>query len=312
MSMVLRPETSPVHIPGITLLAALAVVKAIRNVCNAQPLIKWPNDVVLGKKKICGILTEMSSELSYINYVVVGIGINANNRCFPEELKYKATSIYLETGHKQDRAQLAALAVQYFGEYYKKFIKAESLEPFISEYNSLLINMGKEVEILYGMQENADKSRTETGIARGINSDGALVVDTKHGTECVVSGEVSVRGYMAMSDIVHDAPVVLCASSAYEEKYYFNQEFAGLPQSIQDELQIMCVLYTADVGGILTLQYDTEGNLLMNVTSASDDFLFDEIGSVLKIKQIQSEKRELLESLALYYRIKFMGEELPV
>lgn len=117
-----------------------------------------------------------------------------------------------------------------------------------------------------------------------------------------------------MSDIVHDAdaPVVLCASSAYEEKYYFNQEFAGLPQSIQDELQIMCVLYTADVGGILTLQYDTEGNLLMNVTSASDDFLFDEIGSVLKIKQIQSEKRELLESLGLYYRIKFMGEELPV
>lgn len=84
--------------------------------------------------------------------------------------------------------------------------------------------------------------------------------------------------------------VVLCASSAYEEKYYFNQEFAALPQFIQEELQIMCVLYTADVGGILTLQYDTEGNLLMNVTSASDDFLFDEIGSVLKIKQIQSEK----------------------
>lgn len=90
---------------------------------------------------------------------------------------------------------------------------------------------------------------------------------------------------MDMSDAV-----VLCASSAYEEKYYFNQEFAALPRFIQEELQIMCVLYTADVGGILTLQYDTEGNLLMNVTSASDDFLFDEIGSVLKIKQIQSEK----------------------
>lgn len=103
--------------------------------------------------------------------------------------------------------------------------------------------------------------------------------------------------------------VVLCASSAYEEKYYFNQEFAALPQFIQEELQIMCVLYTADVGGILTLQYDTEGNLLMNVTSASDDFLFDEIGSVLKIKQIQSEKRELLESLELYYRVKFLGED---
>lgn len=109
---------------------------------------------------------------------------------------------------------------------------------------------------------------------------------------------------MDMSDAV-----VLCASSAYEEKYYFNQEFAALPQFIQEELQIMCVLYTADVGGILTLQYDTEGNLLMNVTSASDDFLFDEIGSVLKIKQIQSEKRELLESLELYYRVKFLGED---
>lgn len=109
---------------------------------------------------------------------------------------------------------------------------------------------------------------------------------------------------MDMSDAV-----VLCASSAYEEKYYFNQKFAAIPQFIQEELQIMCVLYTADVGGILTLQYDTEGNLLMNVTSASDDFLFDEIGSVLKIKQIQSEKRELLESLELYYRVKFLGED---
>ncbi len=115
---------------------------------------------------------------------------------------------------------------------------------------------------------------------------------------------------MAMSDIAENNPVVLCASSAYEQKYYFNQEFSALPQFIKEELQIICVLYTADVGGILTLQYDTAGNLLMNVTSASDDFLFDEIGSVLKIKQIQSEKRELLESLELYYRVKFLGEDL--
>lgn len=194
MSMILRPKISPVHISGITLLAALAVVRAVKKTCDIQPLIKWPNDIILEKRKVCGILTEMSSELDYINYAVVGIGINVNNKHFPANIEDKATSIYLETGKKQDRAQLAALTAQYFGEYYKKFIEAKSLEPFTIEYNGLLINRNQEVKILYGMQENAEANKTETGIARGINGDGALIVDTKNGTECVVSGEVSVRG----------------------------------------------------------------------------------------------------------------------
>ena len=103
--------------------------------------------------------------------------------------------------------------------------------------------------------------------------------------------------------------VVLCASSAYEEKYYFNQEFAGLPEPVKEELNIMCVLYTAEIGGILTLQFGVDGRLFLNVTSREDDFWFDEIGSVLKIKQIQSEKRELLEALELYYCIKFLKQE---
>lgn len=115
---------------------------------------------------------------------------------------------------------------------------------------------------------------------------------------------------MAMYNNTHDKAVVLCASSVYEEKYYFNQEFAGLPRAVKEELQVMCVLYTADVGGILTLQFDNNGNLFINVTSEENDFLFDEIGSVLKIKQIQSEKRELLEALELYYRIKFLDEDI--
>ena len=115
---------------------------------------------------------------------------------------------------------------------------------------------------------------------------------------------------MVMSSNNPDRAVVLCASSSYEEKYYFNQEFAGLPRAVKEELQVMCVLYTADVGGILTLQFDNNGNLFINVTSEENDFLFDEIGSVLKIKQIQSEKRELLEALELYYRIKFLDEDI--
>lgn len=103
---------------------------------------------------------------------------------------------------------------------------------------------------------------------------------------------------------------ILCAASAYEEKYYLNPDFLGLPVSIQEELQIMCVLYTADVGGILTLHFDEYGNLLMHVTARENDLLFDEIGSVLKIKQIQADKRELLEALELYYKAKFLQEDI--
>lgn len=104
--------------------------------------------------------------------------------------------------------------------------------------------------------------------------------------------------------------VILCAASAYEEKYYLNPDFSGLPTSIQEELQILCVLYTADIGGILTLHFDDSGNLLMHVTARENDLLFDEIGSVLKIKQIQMDKRELLESLELYYRAVFLHEDV--
>ncbi len=192
MSMVLRPDISPVYVPGITLVTALALVGAIKETCNASPLIKWPNDIVLGGKKICGILTEMSSEMDFINYVVTGIGINANNKYFPEEIEETATSLFIQTGKKTDRAQLAACTIDYFGRYYKKFEKAKSIEPFTNEYNNALANRDKEVKILYGMAENAKK--TETGIARGIDKNGALIVDTKSGTRHVLSGEVSVRG----------------------------------------------------------------------------------------------------------------------
>lgn len=104
--------------------------------------------------------------------------------------------------------------------------------------------------------------------------------------------------------------IVLCASSAYEEKYYLNEAFEGLPTSIKEELQIMCVLYTSDVGGILTLEYDEEGNLLFNVTADEEDLLFDEIGSVLKVKQLQNTKQELLEALEMYYKVFFLKQDM--
>ncbi|HIQ98193.1 MAG TPA: hypothetical protein IAB23_00720 [Candidatus Scybalocola faecavium] len=102
--------------------------------------------------------------------------------------------------------------------------------------------------------------------------------------------------------------VVLCGASAYEQKFYFNEDFSSLPQNIQDELQIMCVLFTEDVGGVLTLEFDENGTLDLKVSADENDLLFDEIGSALKIKQLQNDKRELFEALEMYYKVFFLGE----
>jgi len=102
--------------------------------------------------------------------------------------------------------------------------------------------------------------------------------------------------------------IVLCGASAYEQKYYFNQDFSSLPEAVKQELQIMCVLYTEDIGGILTLEFDEDGNLQFKTEALDADAMYDEIGSVLKIKQLQEEKKELLESLEMYYRVFFLGE----
>lgn len=103
--------------------------------------------------------------------------------------------------------------------------------------------------------------------------------------------------------------VVLCGANSYEEKYYLNPDFDQLPQSIKDELKIMCVLYVHDVGGILTLVFEDDGQLTLEVTSEEFDPTFDEIGSQLKIKEIQREKQELLEALQIFYKVFFLGEE---
>ena len=108
---------------------------------------------------------------------------------------------------------------------------------------------------------------------------------------------------------MYEGRVVLCVSNAYEQKYYLNEDFEGLPKTIKDELKIMCVLFTEDVGGILTLVFNEEGELCFEVTSEENDFFFDEIGSYLKIKEIQRTKEDLLEALQMYYRIFFLGEE---
>ncbi len=104
--------------------------------------------------------------------------------------------------------------------------------------------------------------------------------------------------------------IVLCGSSSYTRKFYLNREFSRLPEAIKEELQIMCVLFTEDVGGTLQLIFDAEGNLEFRTEVEEGDLLYDEIGSVLKIKQLRNEKQELLEALQMYYRVFFLGEGL--
>lgn len=102
--------------------------------------------------------------------------------------------------------------------------------------------------------------------------------------------------------------IVLCGASAYEQKYYFNKDFDSLPEYVKQELQIMCVLFTEEIGGVLTLEYDEEGNLQFRTEALEADVRYDEIGGALRIKQLRQEKRELLESLEMYYRVFFLGE----
>lgn len=103
---------------------------------------------------------------------------------------------------------------------------------------------------------------------------------------------------------MYDDRLVLCAASAYDQKYYLNPVFDGLPSGVKDELQIMCVLFTEDVGGILCLYFDEEGSLQIETNAAEEDLLYDEIGSALKVKQMRTERRELLEGMEMYYSLR--------
>ena len=121
-SVLLKPEVSPDKASMLTLVAAMAVAKAITETTGLVSQIKWPNDIVVNKKKVCGMLTELSAEMTRINYVVIGIGINANNKEFPDEIKETATSLFIESGKHIKRAAVIEAVGRYFEQYYDEFI----------------------------------------------------------------------------------------------------------------------------------------------------------------------------------------------
>ncbi len=110
--------------------------------------------------------------------------------------------------------------------------------------------------------------------------------------------------------MMNDNKVVLCGANAYEKKYYFNKEFSKIPESIQEELHIMCVLFTEEVGGIFTIGFSEEGDLEFETTAADEDYLYDDISAGLLVAKIRNTKQELLQSLELYYRVLFLNENV--
>ncbi|MBO5373527.1 MAG: biotin--[acetyl-CoA-carboxylase] ligase [Lachnospiraceae bacterium] len=187
MTLLLRPKIAPQNASMLTLVAALAVSKAIRKMTGLLVQIKWPNDIVYNGKKICGILTEMSAEVAHIHYVIVGIGINVTNTEFSEEISAVATSLFLESGKKTDRSELIAEVCAFFEQEYAVFCEKEDMSTLLKEYNAYLVNRHKQVRIL-------DPKEPFEGKALGINARGELLVDVCGEEKKVSSGEVSVRG----------------------------------------------------------------------------------------------------------------------
>lgn len=187
MSLLLRPDIPPECASMLTLVAAMAVETGIRRVTGLEGQIKWPNDVILDGKKVCGILTEMSTEMESIHYVIVGIGINVGITEFPGELKDTATSLILHTDRRVSRAALTAAVAEAWEDYYESFLKTLDLSLLREEYSENLVNRDREVRVL-------TPGDTYTGISRGINERGELLVETADGMRAVMSGEVSVRG----------------------------------------------------------------------------------------------------------------------
>lgn len=188
VSILLRPEFDVQKAPMLTLLMAYSVTKVLRESEGLDARIKWPNDIVLNRKKICGILTEMTMRESSIDYVVIGVGINVNNEEIPEELTQSATSLKLETGKVIDRSILLSRILERFEKDYEAFARAGDLSPVQESYNQILVNRENQVRVL-------EPGNEYQAVAHGINHLGELMVEKEDGTrETVFAGEVSVRG----------------------------------------------------------------------------------------------------------------------
>ena len=202
MTLLCRPQFTAEKASMLTLVMGLAVAEAISELTGLSANIKWPNDIVVNHKKVCGILTELGTANGQIDYLIVGVGINVNNGIslspvetseqkrtiiFGEELAGTATSLWLETGVELSREKLIASCMEKFEQYYEKFVRDLDLHAMMDVYNNRLAGIDGEVRVL-------DPQGEYVGISRGIDAFGNLLVETEGVVKKVYAGEVSVRG----------------------------------------------------------------------------------------------------------------------
>lgn len=191
MSLVLRPGIAAGNASMLTLVAAMAVSDALVKV-GVHALIKWPNDIVIFGRKVCGILTEMSADMTAIQYVVVGIGINVGQQVFEPELVAKAVSL-AQAGIRVSCEELAGLVLESFEHYYQMFLRTEDLSEIRECYLERMVSLNQPVVL---MDKSSDGVDQVTGICRGIDNRGGLMVEIDGKERIIYSGEVSVRGLL--------------------------------------------------------------------------------------------------------------------
>ncbi len=183
----IRPELSPGEISSITLAAGYGVCLAIREYTGLDARIKWPNDVIIGNKKVVGILTEIAAQADMLDYAAIGIGINVNHRSFSEEISDKATSLYIELGKEINRNDFFRCVIGRLDKVISSFIVSMSIDD-ISSFTELCATIGRRVSVQRGV-------RLIEGKATGINPNGELIIVDDDGEEYIInSGEVAVQG----------------------------------------------------------------------------------------------------------------------
>lgn len=187
MSVLIKPKIGPNEASRITLVTGLSVCQGLRSL-GYDASIKWPNDIIIKNKKVCGILAEMNAQIGYVDFVVIGIGVNVNTERMPEEIKDVAISLRMVDGTNIKRSTVAAHILNCFEDNYNKYLK-EGFQSLIGVYEENCINLNREVQIIGKDNFN--------GQAVGISSDGELIVMKENGERVTVySGDVSIRGVM--------------------------------------------------------------------------------------------------------------------
>lgn len=187
-SVLLRPAIAPQAATKITVASATALARALRSVTKLPCDIKWPNDILIGERKLCGILMEMNAEIEKIHYLVLGVGVNVNSEAkdFPPELRKIATSLKMESGRDWNRAEIAARILAELDVCYRRTVSGE-FPAVAEEWESMCSTLGRNVEITAG-------PRLVRGRAESLDNEGALLVRTEHGhLERIIGGDVSLR-----------------------------------------------------------------------------------------------------------------------